>query len=238
VIDSRRIAVVIPAKDEARFIGAVVSTLPDFVDQVVVVDDGSVDDTSARARAARDDVDIVRHEVSRGVGAAIAAGYRRALAGGAEVMAVMAGDGQMDPQELGRVVAPVVLGCAGYVKGDRLAHRDVWRQMPWPRLVGTASLGLLTSVVVGVPIRDSQCGYTAISREALERIDLDDIWIGYGYPNDMIAALARAGVIIDEVRVRPIYRDEVSGLKPRHVLTILWLLGRAARRRASAAMRG
>ncbi|MCA9624911.1 MAG: glycosyltransferase, partial [Myxococcales bacterium] len=89
MIDHRRIHVVVPAKDEARFIAGVVSTMPSFVDEVVVIDDGSADDTGPRARAAG--ARVIRHAASRGVGAAIVAGYRDALARGAEVVAVMAG---------------------------------------------------------------------------------------------------------------------------------------------------
>lgn len=232
MIDSRRIAVVIPAKNEARFVGAVVRTLPSFVDRAIVVDDGSEDDTAAAARDARSDVIVIRHATSRGVGGAIVAGYRRALEDGADVVAVMAGDGQMDPCELRDVVDPVVAGAAGYVKGNRLRHPDVWRAMPFRRLVGTAVLGVLTARVTGLAVGDSQCGYTAIGRAALQRLDLDAIWTGYGYPNDLLAALARAGVVVREVTVRPVYGDEDSGLRARHVGRILWILGRAARMRA------
>ncbi|MEQ9325336.1 MAG: glycosyltransferase, partial [Polyangiaceae bacterium] len=145
MIDSCRIAVVIPAKNEERFVGEVVRTLPSFVDLPIVVDDGSDDDTARAARAAADVVTVVRHERSRGVGGAIVAGYRRAMAAGADVAAVMAGDGQMDPSDLEAVVAPVVSGHAGYVKGNRLRHPDVWGVMPWHRLLGTAVLGALTA---------------------------------------------------------------------------------------------
>ena len=230
MIDSRRIVVVVPAKNEARFVGRVVRTLPAFVDRAIVVDDGSHDATSTEARAAG--AVVIRHDTSRGVGGAILAGYRRALRDGADVVAVMAGDGQMDPAELGAVVGPVVAGEAGYVKGNRLRHPDVWRAMPWRRLLGTAVLGAVTARVIGIPLGDSQCGYTAIGRGALERIDLDAIWTGYGYPNDLLAALARARVVVREVTVRPVYGEESSGLRVRHVGTILWLLGRAASKRA------
>lgn len=231
MIDSCRIAVVVPAKNEERFVGTVVRTLPSFVDVPIVVDDGSDDDTSGVARRASDRVVVIRHPRSRGVGGAIVAGYRRALDDGADVVAVMAGDGQMDPAELGDVVGPVVAGQAGYVKGNRLRHPDVWRVMPWHRLVGTAVLGTLTARATGLALSDSQCGYTAIGRDALERIDLDGLWTGYGYPNDLLGALARARVSVREVTVRPVYGEEHSGLRARHVGTILWLLGRAARMR-------
>jgi dolichol-phosphate mannosyltransferase len=104
--------------------------------------------------------------------------------------------------------------------------------MPLARLAGTAALAALTRRAVGLAsLSDSQCGYTAISGRALDAIDLDGLWPGYGYPNDLLAALAAAGVTLREVPVRPIYRGEASGLRPRHVLIILYLIARSAYRR-------
>jgi hypothetical protein len=104
--------------------------------------------------------------------------------------------------------------------------------MPLARLAGTAALAALTRRALGLPsLSDSQCGYTAISGHALDIIDLDGLWPGYGYPNDLLAALAAAGLAIREVPVRPVYRGEASGLRPRHVLIILYLIARSAYRR-------
>ncbi|MCC6557832.1 MAG: glycosyltransferase family 2 protein [Polyangiaceae bacterium] len=236
MLHGARVAVVIPARDEAAWIAGTVASVPAFVDLVVVVDDGSADDTAGIARASGDGrLEVVSHARSRGVGAAIAAGYRRARALGADVIAVMAGDGQMDPRDLPGVVGPVARGEADYVKGDRLRHPDVFRVMPLQRLAGTAALAALTRRAIGLEaLSDSQCGYTAISRRAIDAIDLDGLWPGYGYPNDLLAALAAAGLRIREVPVRPVYRGEASGLRPRHVLTILYLIARGAYRRRAA----
>jgi glycosyltransferase involved in cell wall biosynthesis len=230
----RAVHVVVPAHDEARWIGEVLATMPAFVDRVVVVDDGSDDGTAAAAERAGDPrLDLVSHARPRGVGAAIAAGYRRALALGADVAAVMAGDAQMDPADLERVVAPVVRGEADYVKGNRLVHRDA-AHMPHLRAVGTRVFGRLTALATGVALGDSQCGYTAISRRALLRIDLDGLWPSYGYPNDLLGAIAREGLSIVEVPVRPVYRGQASGLRPYHAAVILGLLARVALRRVLA----
>lgn len=237
MFDHQTIAVVVPARDEARHIAGVVTGMPAFVDHIVVVDDGSRDDTSAIVRAATRRVDIVCHDQSRGVGAAIVSGYRRALGAGADVVAVMAGDGQMDPADLAGVIAPLLRGEADYVKGNRLRHPAVWRAMPWTRLVGTHLLGRLTSHAIGVPLGDSQCGYTAITRRALGALEdagaLDRLYPSYGYPNDLLSQLALCGQRIAEVTVRPVYRDEQSGLRPWHLVTIGRLIARAAFVRAT-----
>lgn len=233
MLEGARIAVVVPAFNEERWIGATIASMPDIVDAIVVVDDASQDETGAAARCADPErVRVVRHAKNRGVGATIVTGYRQALALGADVVAVMAGDGQMDPEDLRHVVPPVLAGHADYVKGDRLHHPDVWRTMPLHRLVGTALLGWATRLATGLPrLSDSQCGFTAISARALRTIDLDAIWTRYGYPNDIIGAIARADLRLDEVVIRPVYRGQKSGLRAWHVFTIAYVVARLAYRR-------
>lgn len=239
MLERARVAVVVPAFNEERWIAETVRCVPPFVDRVIVVDDASRDATeNIAARADRDRAEVVRHAENRGVGAAIVTGYRRARALGADVVAVMAGDGQMHPDDLARVVLPVIRGEADYVKGNRLAHPDVLRAMPPARLVGTAALAWLTRRAAGLDrLSDSQCGYTAISARAIDRLatDLDALWPRYGYPNDLLGALARRGLRVAEVVVRPVYRGEASGLRPWHLATIGYVIGRVAYRRASAA---
>jgi glycosyltransferase involved in cell wall biosynthesis len=229
VIAGLKVAVVVPARDEQELVGETVRGIPRFVDDVVLVDDGSCDSTAPRARAARPDVFVVTHPEPRGVGAAIVAGYRVAAARGAGVIAVMAGDGQMCPDDLLTVLDPIVRGRADYVKGERLSHPDVDRTMPPARHAAGYVLGRLTSLAVGVPgLTDSQCGYTAIRASALRRIGLDRVWPGYGYPNDLVARVVRAGLRVAQVPVRPVYRGEKSGVRPWHVAVIVGLIARAA----------
>jgi glycosyltransferase involved in cell wall biosynthesis len=236
VLRGSTVVVVIPARDEARFIGETVRGVPSWVDGIVVVDDGSRDDTAAIAGAQGRRIYCIRHPVARGVGAAIAAGYRRALELEADVVAVMAGDGQMHPDDLAAVVGPVVDRRADYAKGNRLDHPDVLRSMPPQRLAASLVLSRLTALACGLPgLRDSQSGYTAIARSALEALDLEALWPSYGYPNDLLAALARAGQRCVDVVVRPVYRGEASGLRPWHLATIGYLLGRALVRRVTEA---
>lgn len=235
MLDGAKIAVVVPSYNEARWIGETVSTMPPFVDDVLVVDDASTDDTSGEAERAGDPrVSVVRHPSNRGVGAAIVTGYRAAVGRGADVVAVMAGDGQMHPEDLLRVISPVIRREHGYVKGNRLRHPGALSVMPLGRLAAGHVLGWLTGVAIGRPgLSDSQCGFTAISSAAIAAIDLDALWPRYGYPNDLLGELARAGVSIGEAPVRPVYRGEASGIRPWHVGTVMFLLTRAALRRAS-----
>lgn len=231
-----RVAVVVPAFNEARFVGRTIETLPDFVDLIVVVDDASPDQTSDVVRAVGDPrVQLVRHAHNRGVGAAIATGYRTALEAGADVMVVMAGDAQMDPADLLGLLQPLVAGQADYVKGNRFLHEQA-HCMPLARRLGSRWLSRLTRLCFGVDVDDTQCGYTAISRALAQRIPWDDLWPRYGYPNDLIGMLALRRARLAEVPVRPVYAGEASGLRPWHVIMIAGLvLRRAAKNRRAAA---
>ena len=172
----KKIAVVVPAYNEEKLIGRVIETVPRFVDRVYVIDDCSTDGTCEKAEAYLGDradrqtrVCLLRHVENQGVGAAIVTGYKEAMADGMDVVAVMAGDGQMDPDDLPRVIEPVVLDHADYVKGNRLFTGEAWQKIPRYRYLGNATLSLLTKIASGYwHVADSQTGYTAISREALE----------------------------------------------------------------------
>lgn len=228
-----QIAVVVPAYNEALQIAGTLRTIPSFVDRVIVVDDGSTDGTSAVTCAAGDRrVQLVRHARNRGVGAALKTGYSHALAAGADAVAVMAGDGQMHPDDLCALLWPVLRGEVDYAKGDRLSHPEARERMPFFRYVGNHLLSALTRAVTGTAIRDSQCGYTAFSRRALERVPLDRLWSGYGYPNDLLGWLLSAGATVRDVVVRPVYGVERSGIGLRHALLVIpFVLARVLARR-------
>jgi glycosyltransferase involved in cell wall biosynthesis len=202
-----RIAVVVPAFNEADKIARTIRSVPGFVDHVLVVDDASGDATARIAsRSSRRGLEVLTHARNRGVGAAIATGYRRALALGADATAVMAGDAQMDPADLPGLLAPVLAGHADYAKGNRFAWPGCWRHMPLSRFVGNLVLSLLTRLACGYGrLLDSQCGYTVASRAALLAIDPEAMFARYGYPNDLLGRLARAGARVVDVPVRPVY---------------------------------
>jgi len=237
-----RVVVVVPAWEEAPRIARVVSGLPPWVDSVIVVDDASGDGTADAARGIGDPrVEVVAHADNRGVGASIVTGYRRAsasLGGPRDAFVVMAGDGQMDPRDLPAVVDPVVRGQADYVKGDRFAGLPGNGAMPIARRIGGAVFSRATSVAIGVPISDSQCGYTALSRAACARLDLDGLWPRYGYPNDLLSQVTLRGLRVAQVPVRAVYADEVSRLRARHVPMIAAVVARAWFRRVRSRARG
>ena len=228
MVEGKRVAVVVPAYDEALLVAETIRGIPDFVDLVVVVDDCSTDDTAEQARATGDQrLEVLRHEENRGVGAAIATGYARCRDLGVDVTCVMAADNQMDPDELASLVGPVARGDVEYAKANRLVSGEAWTLIPRSRYLGNAVLSLLTKIASGYwHVADSQAGYTAVSITALRRLDLDRLYRGYGFPNDMLVHLNIQNARVRDVPSRPIYGvGERSGIRIRRVAPrIAWLL--------------
>ncbi|MFC1963406.1 glycosyltransferase family 2 protein [Chloroflexota bacterium] len=223
------IGVVVPAHNEEHFIGNVLSTMPTYVDKIIVVDDHSSDKTydvtKSFQREYNDKLIIVRHEQNQGVGASCVAGYKRALEEGMDVVSIMAGDGQMPPADLARILDPVVEGKADYSKNNRLLSGKYLKQMPRLRIYGNSILSLLTKLASGYwHIVDSQSGYTAISRQALETIDLDSIYKKYGWCNDLLVKLNVFNFKVVDIPTKPVYGDEKSGIKLRSYMPLVSML--------------
>jgi glycosyltransferase involved in cell wall biosynthesis len=228
VLEGKTVAVVVPAHDEEALIAATLQGIPGFVDRVFVVDDASTDSTAEAARSAGDPrVEVIAHERNLGVGAAIVTGYKRALATRMDAVAVMAGDNQMDPDELEGLALPVVRGELDYAKANRLFTGSAWKLMPRSRYLGNAVLSLFTKIASGYwHVADSQAGYTVLSRPMLALLDLDRIYTRYGFPNDMLVHLNVWNARVRDFPSRPIYGvGERSGIKIRRVVPrISWLL--------------
>ena len=228
MLDGKRVAVVVPAFDEERLVAETIRGIPEFVDRIFVVDDASRDATVSAAEGVGDArVQILSHDRNRGVGAAIATGYRRALEEEIDVTCVMAADNQMDPAELRELVEPVARGEVEYAKANRLVSGEAWKVIPHTRYLGNAVLSLLTKIASGYwHVADSQAGYTALSLTALARLDLNGLYPRYGFPNDVLVHLNVENARVRDVPSRPIYDvGESSGIRLRSVVPrISWLL--------------
>lgn len=165
-----------------------------------------------------------------GVGSAIAVGYKWAKDNQIDCTAVMAGDGQMDPDELESICLPVIKESIDYVKGDRLSHPSASFFIPRTRFVGNSILSILTKISSGYwHVSDTQTGYTAISKRALNSIKLYKIYPRYGMPNDMLVKLNIASCSLREITIKPVYNiGEKSKMKVFKVIPkISWLLIRS-----------
>ncbi len=228
MLEGKTVAVVVPARNEEALIEATLQGIPGFADRIFVVDDASTDATAERAASTDDPrVEVIAHDRNRGVGAAIVTGYKRSLAERMDATAVMAGDNQMDPDELESLALPVVRGEVDYAKANRLFTGSAWTLIPRSRYLGNAVLSLLTKIASGYwHVADSQAGYTVISLRTLQLLDLDRIYTSYGFPNDMLVHLNVWNARVRDFPSRPIYGvGERSGIKIRRVVPrISWLL--------------
>ncbi len=227
------LTVVMPIHNEQDHLARAIARVPDFVDWIIAIDDGSTDDTWSRLSLIADGRLIkLRHTRNLGVGAATKTGYRQGLETGANLIAVMDGDGQMHPEDLPRLLDRAING-ADYVKGNRFLHTESLACMPAARYIGNSIFSWLTGRAAGFGRGlDAQCGYTVIRRQALKRLEIDCLYDRYGFPNEIFFAAQRASLRIECVAVRSIYGDEVSGINPlTAVPTILYLIFRSYLRR-------
>jgi glycosyltransferase involved in cell wall biosynthesis len=227
-----RVAVLVPAYNEAGQIGRVIASMPDYVDHVVVVDDASTDGTGdvVEGLLAEDPrITLFRLPENRGVGGALAVAYSWARDQGVDVAVTVDGDGQMDPADMWRLLDPIVDGRADFTKGNRLTTLSDLSSIPRLRLLGNVVLSLLTKIATGYwSLADSQSGYSAAGRYALEQIAWNRVYARYGRPNDAIWHASMAGCRVADVPIRSVYGvGEKSTMKIlRTSWSIAWLLFR------------
>ena len=220
------VVALIPAHDEgpriARVVAAAGRHLP-----VLVVDDGSSDDTAGAAEAAG--ARVVRQSPNQGKGAALRAGFAAALAEGAEAVLTLDGDGQHDPSEIPAFLGLYARRSIGGVPTELIIGRRSFRRMPPVRRVANW-LGTVTlSAAVGRWVHDNQSGYRLIGRRLMTAM-LDSRESGFAFEVEMIAVCLREGWSIGWVPIRTIYGDETSHIRPgQHLREFLAVTGRARR---------
>lgn len=201
------VVAVIPAYQTAATIAAVVGGVRRYLERVVVVDDGSSDDTAQRAREAGAIVE--RLEPNRGKGAALRHGIDRALALGPRALVLLDADGQHDPGDLGAFLDSWDARHPGLVIGARLAEpAKIPPARYWTNYIGSRIL----SWMCGLDLEDSQSGYRLISAPLVRAIGLSSE--GYAIESEMLIKASRLGATIEHVRVRTIYNDAGSHFRP------------------------
>jgi glycosyltransferase involved in cell wall biosynthesis len=202
-----RVCAVIPARDAAATVGPVVrglkTTLPDAT--ILVVDDGSCDETGARARDAG--AEVIRHTLNQGKGAALQTGFDEAVRRGADAVLALDADGQHDPAWAPRLLAG--LASADLVVGSRLQSRE---GMPWLRRVTNDVTSWWVSRLARTPIEDSQSGYRAIRAPVLRRVRPEAR--RFEYESEFLVAAARAGFRIAAVGIPALYNAPGSHIRP------------------------
>jgi glycosyltransferase involved in cell wall biosynthesis len=215
-----RVAAVVPAYNESKMIGEVISTMPSYVDFIVIVDDCSPDNTSEVVNSYTDSrVHLIRHEANKGVGGAIITGHKAAMELGADVNVIMAGDAQMDPAYLPSILDRVTSDGYGFAKANRFFAPESFKGMPGYRVFGNILLSFLTKLTSGYwHLFDPQNGYTAIRSSVLKRVPLDQVAQRYSFENDLLVHLNILQVSAVDVPVPAVYGNEVSSIKLRKVI--------------------
>lgn len=223
----KRVALVIPAYNEERLIRSTLEHVPELIDKIIVVDDASTDNMPAVVRecmAVDPRIGMIRHEKNYGPGAGIITGYKRVLTDGYDIAIVCGGDFQMPLDQATNLLDPLIRGEADYTKGNRFMQRvgalaTIPGNMPKTRVIGNMIITILTKIASGYyKIADVVEGFTAITREALERVDWDQAWQKYGYPMDFLIRLNAYGLRVKDVPRRAIYlpgerQSQIKGLR-------------------------
>ncbi len=160
--------IILPAFNEEQTIGRVITGLKhQGFRNIIVVDDGSTDRTSEFAKS--EGAVVYRHIINRGLGGAIGTGLQAALNSGATTMVTFDSDGQHDPKDVRKVIRPILNKKADVVIGSRMLNR---KDMPWNKKLANSIGNLMTWLLFGVYITDSQSGLRAFSREAAQKIEI------------------------------------------------------------------
>lgn len=208
------VAVVIPSYKVAKHIVDVINDMPEFVNNIIVIDDkcpqnsGEIAETLNNTR-----VVVCYHEINQGVGGAVVTGYKKALELNADIVVKIDGDGQMDINYMQKLIQPILDGKADYTKGNRFTDFKALRSMPKVRLFGNSGLSFLVKASSGYwNMMDPTNGYTAISKHALEELDLDSLAKRYFFESDMLINLNIENAVVKDVEIPAKYGDEESSL--------------------------
>lgn len=212
----KRVIAVIPCLNEERFIPHIVSLATKYVDEVIVVDDGSEDDTAAAAEKAG--AVVFKHPHRMGAGAGTKTGIQEALEHGADIIVTLDGDGQHDPNEIPGLIQPIIDGRCDVVIGSRFLRPAAvarYRKFGIDVITWSYNLGCREKVA------DAQSGFRAYSRKAAESLHIT--YPGFGFSIQTLVQARKQGFRIAEQPVSCIYHDAGSTLNPIvHGLNVLW----------------
>ena len=219
----KRISLVIPAYNEEKLIKPTLENVPETIDKIYVVDDCSTDNMTVVVKECqRKDgrIELIQHEKNMGPGQGIITGYKKSAEDGYDIAVVIGGDFQMPLDQVDNLLEPLVKNDADYTKGNRfMMGGNAFEDMPKIRLFGNTMISMFTKIASGYyKIFDVVDGYTAITKRAIELINWDRAWKGYGYPMDFLIRLNTYGLRVKDVPRTAIYlpgerQSQIKGLR-------------------------
>lgn len=215
---NQKILAVIPCLNEGQFIGDIVTRARKYADEVIVIDDGSTDNTAEVAKKAG--AKVIEHEVRQGAGAATRTAFEVAKGYDADVLVTLDGDGQHNPDEIPQVLAPILRGEADLVVGSRFCQTNV-KNVPKYRKFGINVITWLYNLGSKVKLSDSQSCFRAHSRRLIEAANITEN--GFGFSVQVLIQARKKNFVIREVPVSCIYHLQGSSLNPMaHGLGVAW----------------
>ena len=217
-----KVVAVIPAYNVQSTVRKVVKEAQKIVDEVLVVNDGSSDNTYQLLVGMN--VRIVNHTKNQGLGCALRRGFEVALKEGYDIVVTLDSDGQHDARDIKKVIAKLIEDKADAVIGSRLLDKNQWRKFPKQRLLGNRILTFLTNLTAGGKVTtDSQSGFRALEADCLKKLNLQSKKMAIA--SEIIFELAKQEAKIVEVPIKATYDKEISNVKAiSDISLILWLL--------------
>lgn len=210
-----RVVAAIPCYNEERFVAEVIRRAREYVDEVIVIDDGSEDNTLEVAERAG--ALAVRHRERMGPGAATRSCFELAKENGADIIVTLDGDNQHNPEEIPVLIAPIASGEADLVIGSRFL--DLKSNIPFYRRFGIRAITWLLNVGADVKISDSQCCFRAHSRRLVDGLQITEN--DFGFSVQILLQARRNGFSIKEVPATCLYHSDGSTINPvRHGLGV------------------
>jgi dolichol-phosphate mannosyltransferase len=213
---SFKVTVVIPCYKVQDLIVSTIQSLPEWIDEIVLVDDASPDQTLLvlqELSLSNTKVTVLTNKKNMGVGGAMMTGFQYAMASKADLVVKMDGDGQMNPVYLDALLQPLCDGVADYVKGNRFNDFQALQDMPLIRRVGNLGLSFLTKAASGYwDVFDPTNGYIAISVNTLRKVNFSRLSPRYFFESSMLIELYYAGAVVKDIPMPAIYGEEVSNL--------------------------
>jgi len=219
---NHKISLVVPAYNEQKLIKPTISHVPKCIDKIIVIDDGSKDNTVKVIKSVKDKrIKLIKHEKNKGLGAALVTGYKESIKQNVDIAVVVGGDNQMDLKEVEKFLDPIVKGEVDYTKGNRFLN-DSFKLMPFPRLLGNILLSSVEKFATGYwNLFDMHDGYTAINKKALKAVNWDEAWTKYAYNVDFLARLNVAKMKVKDVSRRAIY---LKGERQSQIKTLRYMI--------------
>ena len=230
---NHKICAIIPVYNEQKQIKNVINGLPNFFDQIIVIDDKSKDSTVEiieQTQKSNDKVILIKKKIREGAGSAKKEGYLFAKKTDNDIFVTLDGDGQMDNNEIVNLIDPIIENRFDFTKANRLSHVEVFKNMPKHRFLGNSILTLFTKIASGYwHVTDTQTGFTACNRKIIETLPFEKLYHSYGYPNHLLVMLNIYNYKVGDISSKPIYNvGEKSHINIFTVgFKILWLLLRS-----------